>query len=155
MSQPGCRDVSRARTYERWKYKSASRRCSASPPPDERDTSLLESLRRSSACYCGRCENWPRSTGSIVGHDSHCSGMSCCGSSPGHRRASQVKTTKMSSACPSPLLKPYRSLDSEHPRRQPTVGEGKWNTEDWDRMDRKFPRWDSDAWECLPPMDQR
>src|ERR1700694_228472 len=37
-----------------------------------------------------------------------------------------------------------------NPQREET-----WNTENWQRMDRRFPHWDLDAWECPPPMDQR
>src|SRR5882724_13598445 len=35
------------------------------------------------------------------------------------------------------------------------IGEEIWNTENWERMDRRYPHWDLDAWECPSPMDQR
>src|SRR2546430_15371054 len=48
----------------------------------------------------------------------------------------------------------YRSSNSEHHRREPVTAE-LWNTADWGRMGRRFPRWGLGAWECLPLTDQR
>ncbi len=45
-----------------------------------------------------------------------------------------------------PFIKLRTSLE-EHPQ-----GEKTWNTENWDGMDRRFPHWDLDVWECPPPM---
>jgi hypothetical protein len=39
--------------------------------------------------------------------------------------------------------------------KKESIPGGTWNAENWERMDRKFPRWDVDAWECFTPMDQR
>ena len=48
----------------------------------------------------------------------------------------------------------HHSSNADILRKEPITG-GTSNTENWERMDRKFPRWVLDAWECPTPMDQR
>src|ERR1700693_1900899 len=48
---------------------------------------------------------------------------------------------------------PFISLRTSH--KETHNGEEIWNTENWERMDRRFPHLDLDAWECPLLMDQR
>src|ERR1035438_6818380 len=65
-----------------------------------------------------------------------------------------LKPTRIHSALPFtffavPSVRLWTSLKGTHNREET------WNTEDWGRMDHRFPRWDLDAWECPQPMDRR